>query len=96
MAKKEILTEKFPEIPNINYLKKLRSNILKKGKKVTQYEFSLGGIIEFNTPVLQFLLSVKKYALANNIQYIIKDISEEGKKLLSLFDCKLIEGDKND
>jgi len=87
--KESIYSRKLQEVPNIEYLKKIQKEILIGSDDIKGYEFNLKSVIEFDTPLLQFLLSVKRYAGENKKSFEVKNIPFSGEDLLKLYNLHL-------
>ncbi len=86
MAKTAKLKQiKFPETVDSKFLEKTKKQLLDNKKDEKKYEITLKDVIEFDTSLFQFLVSVKKYTKENNIELTIKDIPHDGEKLLELY-----------
>ena len=87
--KNEIFHKKFQEVPNFDYLKKIKKEILKDEKKIKGVEFSLKSVIEVDTPLLHFLLSLKQYMTKQKKSFSLSNMPFSGDELMKLYDIKL-------
>lgn len=83
--KNGIFEKKIQEVPNIDYLKKLQKEILKQEEKIKGIKFDLKNVIEFNTPLLQFLVSLKKYTAVKGKSFELLKIPYSGEDLVKLY-----------
>ena len=84
-GKKKNFKKKFPEVAEVQYLTKLQKEILKDLQNIEKFEFNLESVLEVKTPLIQFLISVKKYAQTKSIDFEIKNIPFSGKEVLELY-----------
>ena len=83
--KKKIFKKKFQEVAEVQYLTKIQKEILKNLQHIERFEFDLKSVLEVKTPLIQFLISVKKYARTESIDFEIKNIPFSGKEILELY-----------
>ena len=83
--KKKIFKKKLQEVAEVQYLTKTQKEILKNLQHIERFEFDLKSVLEVKTPLVQFLISVKKYAQTENIDFEIKNIPFSGKEILELY-----------
>ncbi|MBN1969037.1 MAG: hypothetical protein JXR48_02375 [Candidatus Delongbacteria bacterium] len=81
--------EKLQENVTINHLKKMQSDLLIKKHELEKIEFDLANILEFSTPLLQFLISVKKFSEKHQIRFEVCNIPFSGEDMLKLYNLEL-------
>lgn len=87
--KNGVFKKTFQEVPNIEYLKQVQKDILEHNAKIKEFNFNFKNVIEFDTPLLQFILAVKKHAKANNQAISISRVPYSGENLLELYDVTI-------
>ena len=87
--KKENFKKKFQEVASTDYLEKIKKAILKDEAEIKKIDFDLKNILEVNTPLIQFLISVKKFATSRNIDLNIKNMPFSGDKILNLYKIEI-------